>query len=167
LDPDPGLGEVHKQVLTKQDNRVNWILNIASGTFTPGPTETTPEAESSTNTLTNGARILDCSACSGGKSIGYIGGPPGGTLTFANVTSTVAGMTTIRIAYVNGDSTQRYANVSVNGVGGVVAFVPTVGGTPMSSAWTVELKKGVNVVRFEGVNGGWGPDIDRLMVPVS
>lgn len=88
----------------------------------------------------------------------------------------------------------------VNGVGGVIAFVPTTGGTPMSSTLTVELRKGANTVRFEAVNGGWGefsffffgpadsfvcccfwcwvglmlmlmmcvgPDIDRLMVPVS
>ncbi|KAH9209834.1 glycoside hydrolase family 43 protein [Leptodontidium sp. 2 PMI_412] len=151
----------------KMDNRVNWILNISAGTWSPGPSETTPEAESSINTLANGAITLDCSGCSGGKSIGYIGGPPGGTLTFTNVTSTVAVTSTIRIAYLNGDSTQRYANVVVNGVGGVIAFVPTTGGTPMSSTLTVELRKGANTVRFEAVNGGWGPDIDRLMVPVS
>ncbi|KAG4425091.1 hypothetical protein IFR04_001861 [Cadophora malorum] len=148
-------------------NRVNWILNLSAGTWSPGPSETTPEAESSTNTLSSGAKSLDCSGCSGTKDIGYIGGPPGGTLTFTNVTSSVATTSTIRIAYINGDSTQRYANVVVNGVGNVVAFVPTVGSTPMSSTLTVPLNKGSNTIRFEGYNGGWGPDIDRLMVPIS
>ncbi len=108
-----------------QENRVNWILNIAAGTWAPGPSETTPEAESSTNTLANGAKALDCSGCSGTKDIGYIGGSPGGTLTFTNVTSSVATTSTIRVAYINGDKSQRYANVLVNGVGKVLAFVPT------------------------------------------
>lgn len=84
-----------------------------------------PEAESSTNTLSNGAKALDCSGCSGTKDIGYIGGGPGGTLTFTNVTSSVATMSTIRVAYINGDKSQRYANVVVNGVGRILAFVPT------------------------------------------
>lgn len=57
---------------------------------------------------------------------------------------------------MNGDSTQRYANVVVNGVGSTVAFVPTVGGVAMSSALTVKLNKGANTVMFEGINGGWG-----------
>ena len=72
------------------------------------------------------------------------------------MTSSVATTSTIRIAYINGDSTQRYANVVVNGVGNVVAFVPTVGSTPMSSTLTVPLNKGSNTIRFEGYNGGWG-----------
>ncbi|KAL2061359.1 hypothetical protein VTL71DRAFT_7632 [Oculimacula yallundae] len=151
----------------KMDNRVNWSLNIAAGLWSAGPSETTPEAETSANVLSGGAKSVDCSKCSGSKSIGYIGGSAGGSLTFTNVTSTVATTSTLRILYTNGDSTQRYANVIVNGVGNVVAFVPTAGGTPMSSALTVELKQGVNTVKFEGVNGGWGPDIDRLMVPIS
>ncbi|KAH7400259.1 glycoside hydrolase family 43 protein [Cadophora sp. MPI-SDFR-AT-0126] len=148
-------------------DRVNWILNISAGTWSAGPSETTPEAESSTNTLANGAKSLACSGCSGTTDIGYIGGSPGGTLTFTNVTSSVATTSTIRIKYINGDSTQRYANVVVNGVGTVVAFVPTVGSTPLSSTLTVPLNKGVNTIRFEAYNGGWGPDIDRLMVPIS
>ncbi|CZS97611.1 probable glycosyl hydrolase family 43 protein [Rhynchosporium agropyri] len=150
----------------KMDNRVNWSLDIAAGTWAPGPAETTPEAESSTNILSGGAKSLDCSSCSGGKSVGYVGGSAGGSLTFTNVTSTVDTTSTLRIVYTNGDSTQRYANVVVNGVGNVVAFVPTAGGIPLTSTLTVALKKGVNTVKFEGVNGGYAPDIDRIMVPI-
>jgi hypothetical protein len=70
-------------------NEVNWILNIAAGTWTTGPSETTPEAESSTNSWAGGARILTCSSCSNSSDIGYIGGPsPGGTLTFKGISST-------------------------------------------------------------------------------
>ncbi|KAF4625053.1 hypothetical protein G7Y89_g13116 [Cudoniella acicularis] len=126
-------------------NEVNWILDIAAGTWSVGPSETTPE------------------------DVGYIGGPsPGGTLTFPDISSTVATTTTIRIKYLNGDSTQRYANVLVNGVTHVVAFLPTIDGTPGSSTLTVPLNAGSkNVIEFEAYESGWGPDIDRLMVPIS
>jgi hypothetical protein len=58
---------------------------------------------------------------------------------------------------LNGDKSQRFANVVVNGVANVVAFLPTSGTTPGTSALTVPLKAGsANVVRFEVYNGGWG-----------
>jgi len=151
-------------------NEVNWILDISSGTWTTGPSETTPEAEASANTLADGAETLSCSGCSGSESVGDIGGSPGGTLTFNGVSSSVASSgTTIRIHYTNGDSTQRFANVLVNGVSHIVAFVPTTNdNTPGTSTLNVPLKSGAtNVIEFEAYEGGWAPNIDRLMVPVS
>lgn len=167
-------------------NEVNWILSVSEGTWTTGPSEIIPEAESSSNTLADGAVVQTCTGCSGSSSVGYIGGSPGGTLTFPNISSNSATTTTIRIHYTNGDSTQRYATVVVNGVSQVVAFVPTGSGSSVgSSTLTVALKAGsANVIEFEAYNGGWGtclwfwlweimclllsaPDIDRLMVPVS
>ncbi|TGO69254.1 hypothetical protein BOTNAR_0013g00260 [Botryotinia narcissicola] len=151
-------------------NQVNWSINQTAGTWTAGPTETTPEAEASTNTLANGAITLTCSGCSGGVQVGYIGGPsPGGTLTMNGVSSSVATTTTIRIHHTNGDSTQRYANVVVNGVSHILAFLPTTdGNTPGTSVLTTALKSGTtNVIQFQAYNSGWAPNIDRIMVPVS
>ncbi|PMD22551.1 carbohydrate-binding module family 35 protein [Hyaloscypha hepaticicola] len=150
-------------------NEVNWILNILAGTWSNGPSETTPEAESSANSWAGGAKILSCSPCSNASEVGYIGGPsPGGTLTFKEISSTVATTTTIRIHYNNGDSTQRYANVITNGVSKVVAFLPTTSDVPGTSTLTVPLQAGTgNTIVFEAYNSGWAPDIDRLMVPVS
>ncbi len=69
-------------------NEVNWILNISAGAWTTGPSETTPEAESSANSWAGGANILSCSACSNASQVGYIGGPsPGGTLNFEGISS--------------------------------------------------------------------------------
>jgi len=151
-------------------NEVNWILNIAAGTWTVGPAENWPEGEAATSVLTDGAIILACSGCSGGESVGFIGGPPGGTLTMNGIISSVttAG-TTLRIHYTNGDSTQRYSTVLVNGVAHIVAFVPTVNdNTPGTSTLTVPLKSGsTNVIEFETFEGGWAPNIDRIMVPIS
>ncbi|RDW67629.1 glycoside hydrolase family 43 protein [Coleophoma cylindrospora] len=150
-------------------NETNWILSLSSGTWTPGPSETTPEAEASSNVLTNGAVKQTCTGCSGGESVGYIGGSANGTLTFTGISSTVSTTTTIRVHHENGDSTQRYAVVTVNGVEKIVAFLPTTdGNTPGTSILTVPLLKGnSNVIEFAGYDGGWAPDIDRLMVPVS
>lgn len=127
-----------------------WNLEI-------GATENSFEAEDATNTISNGAKTVECTNCSGTKNVGYIGGKPGGTLTFPNVSSSVATNSTIRIRYLNGDKSQRFANVVVNGVANVVAFLPTSGTTPVTSALTVPLRAGsANVVRFEAYNGGWG-----------
>lgn len=141
---------------TSQNNEVNWILN--SNSWSTGPSETTPEAEASTNTLSGGAEAIACSGCSGSKSIGYIGGSPGGKLLFPNISSSVATTTTIRIHYTNADASQRYASVVVNGVSHVVAFIPTPDdNTPGTATLTVPLNSGsANTVEFEAYNGGWG-----------
>lgn len=137
---------------------MNWSINPSAGAWTPGPSETWPEAESSSNALANGAKTLTCSGCSGGSQIGYIGGPsPGGTLTFNSVNSSVATTSTLRIHHTNGDSVQRYANVVVNGISSVLAFLPTAdGNTPGTSVLTTALKSGSNVITFQSYNSGWG-----------
>jgi hypothetical protein len=148
-------------------NSVNWVLDPSSGSMTAGPSENTYEGE--TATLSGGAKSQSCSACSGGKSAGYIGGSAGGAATFSNVQSSATTRTTIRIKHLNGDEGQRYANVSVNGKSQRVAFLPNAGGgtgDPASSVVHVDLKSGSNEVKITGT-GGYGPDIDRLMVPQS
>jgi hypothetical protein len=141
----------------QQTNEVNWVLSVSAGTWTTGPSETTPEAESSSNTLAGGAKVLSCTPCSGSESVGYIGGMTDGTLTFSNISSSAATTTTIRIHYTNGDSTQRFANVAVNDVSHIVAFVPTDGSTSGTSTLTVPLNSGAkNVIEFGQYNNGWG-----------
>ncbi|KAH7560268.1 galactan 1,3-beta-galactosidase [Bipolaris maydis] len=146
-------------------NAVNWIINPSTGAMTAGPIENSYEGESAT--LSGGARILSCSSCSGSQSAGYIGGTSSGVITFANAQSSATTRTTLRIKYLNGDSTQRYADVTVNGITQKVAFVPNGGGDPGSSVVHVDLKQGSNEIKIAGNNGGWGPDIDRVFVPVT
>lgn len=149
-------------------NAVNWVLDAAKGTWSAGPAETQDEGEAAA--LSGGAKSVACDGCSGGSGAGYVGGAtsPGGVATFGGVSSDVAARTSVRVKYQNLDAKARYASVSVNGaVAQKVAFLPTVQGTPGSSVVHVNLKAGENVVVIEGVNGGWGPDVDRLMVPKS
>lgn len=148
-------------------DRVNWVPDAAAGTWAAGPGETAPEGES--GTLAGGARKLSCGSCSGGASVGYIGGPDGGSLTLGGVKSSRAGRTTLRIKYLNGDSAQRSAVVTVNGQAQTVSFLPSENGNsaPATSVVHVELKAGSeNTIVIAGVGGGaYGPDIDRVMVP--
>jgi len=146
-------------------NSVNWIPNVGAGTTSSGPSENSYEGEA--GALSGGAKTVSCSGCSGKNSAGYIGGDQSGAVVFNNISSSAATRTTIRIKYLNGDNSERYADVSVNGGAAQrVAFLPTAGNEPGSSSLNVDLKAGTNTIRIGGA-GGWGPDVDRLMVPES
>ena len=145
---------------------MNWALDAAKGSWSAGPSENSYEAESAA--MSGGAKTASCSGCSGGSIVGYVGGSPGGTLKFSNISSSVDATTTIRIHHQNGDKSQRFANVVVNGKAYVTAFLPTSGSDVGTSVLTVPLKAGSgNTIEFQAYNGGWGPDIDRIQVPVS
>jgi len=147
-------------------NFVSWVPTSNFAAWQNPPAETTYEGESAS--YGGKARNVDCSTCSGKKAAGYLGGPDKGSVTFSGIRSDIDGMTTIRIKYLNGDSGLRYANVRVNGDGGrKIAFLPAKG-DPLSSTLNVNLKKGSsNTIVIEGYGSGWGPDVDRLMVPVQ
>jgi hypothetical protein len=147
-------------------NSVNWVPNVATGSASSGPSETSYEGESAT--LSGGAKSVSCTGCSGKSAAGYIGGSATGSASFASVSSSATTRTTIRIKYLNGDKSQRFSDVSVNGgAAQSVAFLPSVGTDPGSSSVHVDLKAGVNTVKISASGSGWGPDVDRLMVPNS
>ncbi|KAI4909683.1 uncharacterized protein J4E92_010601 [Alternaria infectoria] len=146
-------------------NAVNWILDPGTGASRAGPKENMYEGE--TAELANGAISQACSSCSGSKAIGYIGGVPSGSATFSKVESSATTRTTVRIKHLNGDKQQRYAAISVNGKSQRAAFLPDGGGGPASSVVHVNVEQGVNEVKVGGVDEGWGPDIDRVFVPVE
>ncbi|KAG8910082.1 hypothetical protein FRC01_006553 [Tulasnella sp. 417] len=86
-----------------------------------------------------------------------------------NIYSTATNLAGPWSSWKNGDSSQRFADVTVNGQTQRIAFLPTTdGNTPGSSTLHVNLNSGSsNTVQFVGVSGGWVSDIDRIMVPVS
>jgi len=147
-------------------NKINWVPNLLEGgTWTEGITETGYEGEA--GQAGGAARTVSCSDCSGGRAMGYVGGPDNGSVTISGITTEKAGVTTVRIRYANGDSSTRYANVRVNDQAPVkLAFLPSRGGTS-SSTLVTHLETADNVIVFEGIDGGWGPDIDKLFVPVE
>jgi hypothetical protein len=145
-------------------NSVNWVLDAKSGATSAGAEEKQYEGE--TATLSNGAKSQSCSGCSGGKSAGYVGGPTGGAVLFSSVQSSTATRTTLRIKHLNGDDGQRVADVSVNGKTQRVAFLPNGGSDPGTSVVHVDMKQGSNEIKIS-MQGSWGPDVDRIMVPQS
>ncbi|KAI2616825.1 carbohydrate-binding module family 35 protein [Hypoxylon sp. NC1633] len=154
----------------RMPNAESWVPNLSSTSSSASlakPAETTYEGE--TAAYSGAARNVNCgSGCSGGVAAGYIGGPDGGMVTFTGIRSDSDARSTVRIRYVNGDSSPRYANVAVNGgTAQKIAFLPT-GSSVSASTLHVDLKAGSgNQIVIQGVNGGWGPDVDRLIVPVS
>jgi hypothetical protein len=147
-------------------NYVSWVPTADFAAWQSPPSENSYEGEQAT--YGGKARNVDCSGCSNKLAAGYIGGPDKGTVSFSGIKSDISGLTTIRIKYINADSSPRYANVKVNGDSGrKVAFLPAKG-DPGSSTLNANLKKGSdNTVVIEGIGTAWGPDVDRLMVPVQ
>jgi hypothetical protein len=145
----------------------HWALDEAAGVWAPGPWESVYEGQNAM--LSSGAKVLNCSGCMNQKSAGYIGGPQNGCATFSNILATGDGPRLLRIFSPNGDSTQRFANVIVNGGQPTrVAFLPSANAwTPGVSSVMVNLTNGMNEIKIEGVDGGWGPDLDRLQIPES
>ncbi|KAG8751488.1 hypothetical protein FRC12_012426 [Ceratobasidium sp. 428] len=149
------------------NNYLNWVVDVNSGSMTAGPSENWYEAESASRS--GSASVASCSGCSGTSAVGNIGGSGNGVLTFNNVVSNTSTRTTLRIKDQNGDTSQRYGTVTVNGVAQTVAFLPTADGqTPGSSVVHVNLNSGSsNTVVIAKSGSGYVADVDRLMVPVS
>lgn len=146
-------------------NRATWAVDIKSKSWSDTPTSANVEGESAT--LTNGAKIINCSNCSRGKAAGWIGGPENGTAVFSGLQDTSkTGSTTLIVTYANGDDSQRRSTVKINGRSQTVAFLPTGGGditgtSVIHCSFSADSK---NVVAFEGFEGSYGPDIDILTI---
>ncbi len=127
----------------------------------------TYEAESSSNTLAGGAIVQNCTGCSGGKNVGYIG--KGGTLQFNNVNVSSAGTHRLVISYIDGDTstfgigTYRSANISINGGSSFSVSFPATGdwNEVVTMNISVTLKAGNNTITFSN-SSAYTPDIDKI-----
>ncbi|KAL0934923.1 glycosyl hydrolase family 43 protein [Colletotrichum truncatum] len=141
----------------------SWTVDVKAGTWSEAKPEIEIEGESAE--LSNGARLLSCSGCSGSSSVGYLGGDSDGTAVL-NFEASTADRVTLIVKHLNGDTRSRHAAVSVNGEEQNVAFLSTshISSRVGSSSVHVDVKEGVNTVKFSK-SEGWGPDIDQLIVP--
>jgi hypothetical protein len=121
------------------------------------------EAEARGNVLTGTARAVACSGCSGGKKIGHLGNGTA-TLQFTGVRATTAGPTVLTLAYVNGGSAPRTAELSVNGGPATTLTFPVTRdwNTTATLRVTVTLNAGANTVKFS--DAASAPDFDKLTV---
>ncbi|MFJ2960347.1 carbohydrate-binding protein [Streptomyces sp. NPDC087270] len=123
---------------------------------------TSYEAEASANTLTGGAAVADCTGCSGGQKVGYLGN--GATLTFDNVAGGSGGATQVTVAYTS--AVARTLQISADGGTPVsVSVTPTADWqTTATATATLDLKAGnANTVTLANPDD-WAPDIDRITV---
>ncbi len=121
---------------------------------------TSYEAESWSNTL-NGAARGGCSSCSGGQKVGWIG--YGNSLQFNNVWVPSSGSYQLTIYYATGET--RNASLSLNGGGPIPRTFSSTGGWEKVGSYVliISLNAGNNTIRFYN-DGGWTPDIDRIIV---
>jgi hypothetical protein len=139
-------------------------LNV-SATANPPTLATSYEAESSANTIAGGARLSNCSGCSGGRKVGFVGS--GGTLTFNGIAAPADGTYWLTIYYADGDG--RQAQLIVNGaVQQTLSFTPT-GDFNTVGAMTVAVPLNAgngNTVEFANP-AAFAPDFDRILVAPS
>lgn len=140
-----------------------WTINMSTGLWDRIPA-TTYVAESPVNTLGGNARVTDCSQCSGGKDVGYLGNNSG-TLQFNGVNAACTGDYLLVIYYANGDAGARMASISVNGgPASTLSFASSHGGNLVATLpVTVHLKAGKNTIEFS-TTSSWAPDIDKVLV---
>jgi hypothetical protein len=140
-------------------------LAVTDGAVLPPPAPTSYEAESPANTLTGAAKVSTCTACSGGKKVGYVGS--GNTLTYNGVNAATAGNYNVTLYYLNGPPS-RDVQVSVNGgAPQTVSFTPTVDfNTLGSTTLSLPLAAGPNTILFANPTA-YAPDFDRITVAVS
>ena len=108
--------------------------------------------------------MTDCSQCSGGKDVGYLGNNSG-TLQFNGVNAACTGDYLLVIYYANGDAGARMASISVNGgPASTLSFASSHGGNLVATLpVTVHLKAGKNTIEFS-TTSSWAPDIDKVLV---
>lgn len=151
---------------------VTSIAVVAGPVKVPPPPPLAYEAEAAGNTLGGAARVSSCGACSGGQDVGYVGngdGTSNGTLTINGISVAADGTYSVAIAYVNGDSAPRSAQLSFDGAAPVSVSFPSTGGWGNVSTLTVTgaFRQGsANTLKFANPTG-WAPDIDGIGAPAK
>ncbi|MHA6759467.1 glycosyl hydrolase 2 galactose-binding domain-containing protein [Streptacidiphilus sp. PAMC 29251] len=138
----------------------------ASGTALSVTTPAAPggnksyEAEAAT--LAGGTTITNCSHCSGGKKLSYLGN--GGTATFTGISEPATGSYTLTIYFMSVGQA-RSATVTVNGTPQTVNFPETPDyNTVVTKTVTVQRNAGSgNTITFSNPSAG-APNLDRIVV---
>ncbi|CAF0920941.1 unnamed protein product, partial [Didymodactylos carnosus] len=126
----------------------------------PGPTSY--EAESPTNLITNDTELQNCSDCSGGFKIGFIGFEE--ELTFENINGDTGGTFPLTIYFATGED--RVGDISINnGAPIVINYYNTssfvhVNSTTVSVVLCAGSK---NTIKFYNPTN-YTADIDRIVV---
>jgi len=117
--------------------------------------------EAENGTRGGAARVSSCSACSGGKKVGFIGSGSANDLKLT-VSAPKAGNYTMTVAYLVSGTRDFF--VSVNGGAGVkLTLSGSSFSVPVNTTMNVALNAGNNTVRFYN-DTAFAPDLDRVML---
>ncbi|HEX3642094.1 MAG TPA: carbohydrate-binding protein [Ktedonobacteraceae bacterium] len=157
FNPDGPAPDIDRIVVATQSGTIPTAAHIDMST--------SYEAAAPGNTLSGGAKVWDCSQCSGGKRVRYI--DKGGALQFNKVSAKRAGQYTLWIYYIDveGLKTSRALYISVNG-GSAIAYKTLGTGTwsgLRTLKVTVSLNAGNNTIKFSNPLGS-APNLDRIVV---
>lgn len=126
------------------------------------PPVRTQSYEAETATLSGSARVDNCSGCSGGKKVGYLGLGADNAVTFENVYAPYAGT-----YYMQLDSLTLGARALLFSVNGGPLTSMNLGGSsfslPSSTRVPVQLRTGLNRIRI-GNPASYGSDVDRIVI---
>lgn len=116
--------------------------------------------------LEGSTTAVNAAGASGGKYVGNVGGSGNGSATLS-VANAIAGKSKLKVYYATLQA--RQLKVVVNGVEQVIDCAGTGGwgtvGTPVEME--VELKAGVNTIRFTGVDGAYAPNLDKFEIELT
>jgi len=128
------------------------------------PVFTLFEAEAVGNTMANGAKMeTGDDYCSNDAFAGWIGN--GASLTMNNVTVSTAGKYNVTLYFMTGDTRSTFIKWN-DGPENMYSYEGTGGyeGRNMGMrTYTVDLKSGVNNIKF-GNASGWGINVDRVVI---
>jgi alpha-galactosidase len=155
-------------MMNREHGTLFLLLFYAACHSTSAPPEgpRTYEAESSANTLSGSAKASDCRPCSGGKNVGYIGGPGDGVLRFNGITAARDQDYVVTFYYSNGSPHELTAFAGYKDSSVPVVFRPSGGWTNIASV-SVRLHlaaAGANSIDVFNHQGHYIGDIDRIVV---
>ena len=132
------------------------------------PPVTSYQAAAPENTLTDGARVIKCSACSGKTRVDNLGLQKDkvhrGTLQFNNVSKESSGDYILTIYYINGYK-DRILYMSVNGEPAMVLYAPKMNN--WNTVGTISAKNTCMMdITLSSFSNPFAhaPDIDRIVV---
>ncbi|MGH8080036.1 MAG: alpha-galactosidase D [Lysobacter sp.] len=138
---------------------VRLLKVLGRGRATPSPRQT---YEAETATLNGSARADDCSACSGGRKVGYLGLGAGNTVSFDQVRVARAGTYLMQV-----DSLTLGPRALAFSVNGGPSTSMNLGGSsfalPSSTTVPVSLRAGVNRITFDN-RTSYASDLDRIAI---
>jgi hypothetical protein len=145
----------------KQSSTISITRSAASAVLT-----SLQEAEDSNNTIESGLVIHNCTVCSGGRDIGFIGN--GKSLQFNALSAPNSGTYYLRIYFLNGDATVRNGDMSVNGSTPKRIVFPTLGSWSQVGFLEIPIlliASTNNTIKFSSTS--YAADLDKIELSTS